>query len=158
MAKDSNHLGSLKQRVQDLNLCLFKRTIHFRMHENPIRIQCLQPYQTLSGKVPKVRKILFISIAINRITLRMESKMSDQDAIATSPYQENGTLDRQPGVRCQTDKKLPDQGLNQRDHSNDNAAQHMKNLHNTQQETAYLEKISDRQSHSLQDLTSAIKL
>ena len=74
--------------------------------------------------------------------------MSDQDAIATSPYAENDTLDQQPAVRCQTDKKLPDPGVNQRDHSNDNA---------DPAKIANLEKLFDRQSHSLQYLTSAVE-
>ena len=39
--------------------------------------------------------------------------MSDQDAIATSPYAENYTLDQQPTVRYYTEKKLPDPGVNQ---------------------------------------------
>ena len=49
---------------------------------------------------------MFISIAINRISLKIESKMSDQDAIATSIYAENDTLGQQPTVRCQADKKM----------------------------------------------------
>ena len=44
---------------------------------------------------------MFISIAINRISLKIESKMSDQDAIATSIYAEKDTLGQQPTVRCQ---------------------------------------------------------
>ena len=100
---------------------------------------------------------MFISVAIDKITLKSESKMSDQDAIATSPYAENDTLDQQPAVRCQTDKKLPDPGVNQRDHSNDNADPAHENLDNTQQNIANLEKLFDRQSHSLQYLTSALK-
>ena len=39
--------------------------------------------------------------------------MSNQDATATSPYAENDTLDQRPAVICQTDKKLPDPGVNQ---------------------------------------------
>ena len=35
-----------------------------------------ETFRTVSGKVPKRRKIVFISIAINRITLKVESKMS----------------------------------------------------------------------------------
>ena len=42
--------------------------------------------------------------------------MSDQDAIITSPYAENDTLDQQLAVRCQTDKIFPDPGVNQRGH------------------------------------------
>ena len=49
---------------------------------------------------------MFISIAINRISLKIESKMSDQDPIATSTYAENDALGQQPAVRCQTDKKM----------------------------------------------------
>ena len=78
---------------------------------------------------------MFISIAINRIlkSLKIESKMSDQDAIATSIYAENDTLGQQPTVRCQADKKMiwyP--GVNQRYHSNDNADPAHENLDNTQ--------------------------
>ena len=69
--------------------------------------------------------------------------MSDQDAVATSPYEENDTLDQQPAVRCQTDKKFPDPGVNQRDHPNDNADPAHENLHNTQQKIANLEKLFD---------------
>ena len=39
--------------------------------------------------------------------------MLDQDSFATSPYAEDHTLDQQPGILCQTDQKLPDQGINQ---------------------------------------------
>ena len=100
---------------------------------------------------------MFTSIAINRIMLKIESKMLDQDAIATSPYAENDTLDQQPAVRCQTDKKLLDPGINQRDHSSDNADPVHENLDNTQQKIANLEKLFDQQSHSLQYLTSAVE-
>ena len=48
------------------------------------------------------------------------------------PLAENDTLDQQPPVRCQTDKKLPDPGGSQRDHSNDNADPVHENLDNTQ--------------------------
>ena len=83
--------------------------------------------------------------------------MSHQDATAISPYAENNTLDQQPAVRCQTDKKLPDPGVNQRDHSNDNADPAHENLDITQQKIVNLEKLFDRQSHSLQYLTSAVE-
>ena len=83
--------------------------------------------------------------------------MSDQDAIATFPYAENDTLDQQAAVRCQTDKKLPDPGINQRDHSNDNADSAYENLDNTQQKIASLERLFDRRSHSLQYLTSTVE-
>ena len=83
--------------------------------------------------------------------------MSDQDTIATSPYAENDRLDQQPAVRCQTDKKLPDPGVNQTDHPNDNADPVHENLDNTQQKIAYLEKLFDRQSHSLQYFMSAVE-
>ena len=69
--------------------------------------------------------------------------MSNQDAVATSLYEENDTLDQQPAVRCQTDKKFPDPGVNQRDHPNDNADPAHENLHNTQQKIANLEKLFD---------------
>ena len=127
---------------------MFERTLQPEMRAHPIRIQCQQPFRTVSSKVPKRRKIVFISIAIKRIRLKIESKMSDQDAIATSPYAENDTLDQQPAVRCQTAKKLPDPGVNQRDHSNDNA---------DPAKIANLEKLFDRKSHSLQYLTSAVE-
>ena len=80
--------------------------------------------------------------------------MSEQDAIATSPYAEYDKFDQQPDVRCQTDKKFPDPGVNQRDHSAD--AVH-ENLDNTQQKIANLEKLFDRESHSWQYLTSAVE-
>ena len=48
---------------------------------------------------------MFISIAIDRITLKIESKMLDQDVIATSPYAEDDTIDQQPAARCQIEKK-----------------------------------------------------
>ena len=83
--------------------------------------------------------------------------MLDQDIITTSPYVENDTLDQQPAVRCEIDKKLPDQGVNQRDHSYDNADPAHENLDNTQQKIANLEKLFDRQSHSLQYLMSAVE-
>ena len=35
---------------------------------------------------------MFISFAINRIMVKIDSKMSDQDAIAAFPYAENDTL------------------------------------------------------------------
>ena len=79
---------------------VFERTLQPEMHAHPIQIQCQQPFQTVGSKVPKRRKIVFISVAINRITLKIVSKMSDQDAIATFPYAENDTLDQQPAVRC----------------------------------------------------------
>ena len=66
--------------------------------------------------------------------------MLDQGAMATSPYAESDTLDQQPAVRCQTDKKLPDPGVNQRDHSNDNADPVHENLDNTQQKNSQLGK------------------
>ena len=127
------------------------------MRAHPIRIQCQQPFRTVSSKVPKRRKIVFISIAINRITLKIKSKISDQDATATSPYTENDTLGQQPAVRCQTNKKFPDPGVNQKDHSNDNVDPAHKILDNTQQKIANLEKLFDRHSHALQYLTSAVK-
>ena len=40
--------------------------------------------------------------------------MSDQDAVATSPYEENDTLDQQPAVRCQTDKNFLTQRKSER--------------------------------------------
>ena len=83
--------------------------------------------------------------------------MSDQDNIRISSYAENDTLDQQPAVRCQTDKKLSDPGVNQSDHSKDNADPEHENLDNTQQKIANLEKLFDRQSHSLQYLTSAVE-
>ena len=57
--------------------------------------------------------------------------MLDQDVIATSPYAEDDTIDQQPAARCQIEKKLPDPGVNQRDHSNDNADPADENLDNT---------------------------
>ena len=122
---------------------VFEWTLQPEMRAHPIRIQCQQPFRTVSSKVPKRRKIVFISIATNRITLKIDSKMSDQDAITTSPYAENDTLDLQPAARCQTDKKLPDSGVNQRDHSNDNADPAHENLDNTQQKIANLERLFD---------------
>ena len=79
---------------------MFEWTLQSEMHAHPIRIQCQQPFRTVSNKVPKRRTIVLISIAITRIMLKIESKMSDQDAIPTSPYAENNTLDQQPAVRC----------------------------------------------------------
>ena len=76
---------------------VFERTLQPEMHAHPIQIQCQQPFRTVGSKR---RKIVFISVAINRITLKIVSKMSDQDAIATFPYAENDTLDQQPAVRC----------------------------------------------------------
>ena len=52
---------------------------------------------------------------------------------------------------------MPDPGVNQRDHPNDNADPVDENLDNTQQKIANLEKLFDRQSHSLQYLTSAVE-
>ena len=69
--------------------------------------------------------------------------MLDQGAMATSPYAESDTLNQQPAVRCQTDKKLPDPGVNQGDHSNDNADTAHENLDNTKQKIANLEKLFD---------------
>ena len=83
--------------------------------------------------------------------------MSDQDAIATSPYAENDTLDQQPAVRCETDKKLLEPGVNQRDYSNDIADPAHENLDNTQQKISNLEKLFDRQSYSLQYSMSAVE-
>ena len=68
--------------------------------------------------------------------------MLDQGAIATSPYIEYDTLDQLPAVRYQTDKKFLDPGVNQRDHSNNNADSVHENLDNTQQKIAYLTKKS----------------
>ena len=115
---------------------VFERTLQPEMRAHPIRIQCQQPFRTVSSKVSKRRQIVFILIAVNRITLKIELKMSNQDAIATSPYAENDTLDQQPAVRCQTDKKLADSRVNQRGHSNDNADPEHENLDNTQQKIA----------------------
>ena len=111
---------------------MFERTLQPEMRVHPIRIQCQQPFRAVRSKVPKRRKIVFISIAVNRITLKIESKMPDQNTIAASPYADNDTLDQQPAVRCQTEKKLPDPDVNQRDHSNDNADPAYENLDNTQ--------------------------
>ena len=83
--------------------------------------------------------------------------MSDQDVMATSPYVESDTVDQQPAVRCQTDKKLLDPGINQRDHSNNNTDPAHENLDNTQQKMANLEKLFDQQSHSLEYLTSTVE-
>ena len=58
---------------------------------------------------------MFISTAVNRITLKLNQKCQ-LDAIATFLYAENDTLYQQPAVRCQTDKKLTDPGINQRNH------------------------------------------
>ena len=71
--------------------------------------------------------------------------MSDQDAIATSPYAKNDTLEQQPAVRFQTDEKLSDPGVNQRDHSNDNADPAHENLDNKQRKISNLEKLFDPQ-------------
>ena len=52
---------------------------------------------------------------------------------------------------------MSETGVNQREHSNDNADPAHKNLGNTQQKIINLEKLLDRQSHSLQYLKSAVK-
>ena len=82
--------------------------------------------------------------------------MSDQDAIATSPYADD-TLDQQHAAGCQTDKKLPDPGGNQGDQSNGNAKPVHGNPYKTQQTITNLEQLFDQQSHSLQYLTSAVE-
>ena len=71
--------------------------------------------------------------------------MLDQDAIATFPYAKNDTLEQQPAVRCQTDEKLPDPGVNQRDHPNDNANPMHENLDNKQLKISNLEKLFNPQ-------------
>ena len=42
----------------------------------------------------------------------------------------NDAFDQQPAARCQTDKKLPDPAVNQRDNPNDNADPAHENLDN----------------------------
>ena len=99
---------------------------------------------------------MFISTAVNRTTLKLNQKCQ-LDAIATFLYAENDTLDQQPAVRCQTDKKLPDPDVNQRDHTNDYAEPAHENLDKRQQKIANLEKLFDRQSYSLQYLIYAVE-
>ena len=65
---------------------MLERALQPKMCAHPIRIQCQEPFGTVSSKVSNRRKIVFISIAINRITLKIESKMSGQDAITISPH------------------------------------------------------------------------
>ena len=62
---------------------VLKPLLQHEMRTHPIRNQCQQLFPAISRKVANRRKIVFISIAINRITLKIESKMSNQDAIAT---------------------------------------------------------------------------
>ena len=45
----------------------------------------------------------------------------------------NDTLDQQTAARCQTNKKLPEPSVNQRDHPNNNADPVHENLDITQQ-------------------------
>ena len=74
--------------------------------------------------------------------------MSNQDA--TSPYVKDNTLGQQLAGRCQTDKKLPEPGVNQRDYSNNNADVTLENPDKTHQEIANLDKLFEQLNHSLQ--------
>ena len=86
---------------------------------------------------------MFISIAINRTKLKIESKLSEQDANRTSSYTENDTLAQQPVVICQTDKILPGLRIRQRDYSKETTDPENGKLDNIQQKTANLEKLFD---------------
>ena len=110
------------------------------------------------AKFQREKKIVFISIAINRTKLKIESKLSEQDANRTSSYTENDTLAQQPVVTCQTDKILPGLRIRQRDYSKETTDPENRSLDNTQQKKSNLEKLFDQQSHSLQCLRSAVKL
>ena len=110
------------------------------------------------AKFQREKKIVFISIAINRTKLKIKSKLSEQDANRTSSYKENDTLAQQPVVTCQTDKILPGLRIRQRDYSKETTDPENRSLDNTQQKKSNLEKLFDQQSHSLQCLRSAVKL
>ena len=135
---------------------LFRLTVQHEMLEHPIRIQCQQPFQTVSSKVPKRKKIIVIPKAINRITLKIESKMSDQCCwnfpICIRWY-------TWPATCCKMSKlQKPAWSMRKsRGYSNNNADSEHENLDITQQKIANLEKLFDQQSHSLQYLTSAVK-
>ena len=110
------------------------------------------------AKFQREKKIVFISIAINRTKLNIKSKLSEEDANRTSSYTENDTLAQQPVVTCQTDKILPGLRIRQRDYSKETTDPENRSLDNTQQKKSNLEKLFDQQSHSLQCLRSAVKL
>ena len=110
------------------------------------------------AKFQREKKIVFISIAINRTKLKIKSKLSEQDANRTSSYTENDTRVQQPVVTCQTDKILPGLRIRQRDYSKETTDPENRSLDNTQQKKSNLEKLFDQQSHSLQCLRSAVKL
>ena len=122
------------------------------------KISSSNHFKQQAAKFQREKKIVFISIAINRTKLKIESKLSEQDANRTSSYTENDTLAQQPVVTCQTDKILPGLRIRQRDYSKETTDPENRSLDNTQQKTANLEKLFDQQSHSLQYLRSAIKL
>ena len=89
--------GFKKARVLNMALLymqgsVFERTLQPEMRAHPLRIQYQQTFRTVSSKVPRRRNIMFISFAINRIMVKIDSKMSDQDAIAAFPYAEKDTL------------------------------------------------------------------
>ena len=110
------------------------------------------------AKFQREKKIVFISIVINRTKLNIKSKLSEEDANRTSSYTENDTLAQQPVVTCQTDKILPGLRIRQRDYSKETTDPENRSLDNTQQKKSNLEKLFDQQSHSLQCLRSAVKL
>ena len=64
---------------------------------------------------------MFISIAINRITLKLVSECWIKMLLQLPHMHKNDAFDQQPAVRCQTDEKMADPGVNQRDNPSDNA-------------------------------------
>ena len=122
------------------------------------KISSSNHFKQQTAKFQRENKVVFISIAINRTKLKIESKLSEQDANRTSSYTENDTLAQQPVVICQTDKILPGLRIRQRDYSKETTDPENGSLDNIQQKTANLEKLFDQQSHSLHYLRSAVKL